>query len=415
MASTYLNIVVDDDTGTPSAPNFDGTPLDSVFFDGIEAILNEFITRSSKTVGGVWTWETFGQHNMTAGDNGTQALLVRNTLIGSANKASVILQANGVGVLAIEMFSTNHTASGAVSAAGGRLVLNGAGTLGIETTASGGIKFYPGGAFRCSVDFTNGPVAENQFGWRCKNTAASVIDGVVVNASNELLIGSDNASGMGDTFLKGGTAIRMRVNAAERAVVDDTTPELLLGGVAAGVLRSLQVGSGASSPTSGQILFGTDGSGWQLRFGKNHGGAVTYLWAIQDTGHFVPITNNLYNMGDPTLRIANVNTTNVNATGAISPNADNAVACVLGDATHRWAAAHIVDGNFGDVSFDNGWSITEGEKVGLGGGLAFVRPDGELCGFLSEHGELYTHTWRPLEQVSSSYRKLTKRERLSGV
>jgi hypothetical protein len=158
----------------------------------------------------------FGQHAFASGGAGTNELLVRNTTPGTANKAAATIQADGSGVLSLEMFSTTHTPSGPVTAAGGRMVLTGAGTFGIETVASGGLRFFPGGSLRASIDFTNGLLSENEFGVKIKNTGGTAIDGVVITASNQMNIGSDSAASMNDTTVKAGQSIRFRTNGAER-------------------------------------------------------------------------------------------------------------------------------------------------------------------------------------------------------
>lgn len=68
-------------------------------------------------------------------------------------------------------------------------------------------------------------------------------------------------------------------------------------------------GGGGSSPTSVRLAFGTDNTGWQLRFAKNVSGTVTDLWALTDnSGEFFPLADNSYNIGDTTHRLANLYT-----------------------------------------------------------------------------------------------------------
>lgn len=413
MADTFLPILVDDDTGTPTAPNYDGTPLDSVFFDDLSAILNEFITRSSKIVGGLWTWESFGQHAMTAGGVGPHELLVRNTQTGSTSRGQVTVQASGAGVLQLQMFATDFSPnlSGSITAAGGRLVHTGAGVLSVETVAATGISFFPAGARRATIDFANGAVAENEFGWALRNTAG-IINGISMTASNNIVIGSDDASGVGTTTIGGGTSIIFNVTSGQRAILDNTNPELLLGNTAIGTFQTLQVGSGSGTPVSGQVLFGTDNTGWQLRFGKNQAGVVTHLWKLTDAGHLSPVANNSYDVGTLTERVRDAYATNVNVTGLVYPNADNAGG--LGGPSNRFAVLYAVDANFGDVSFDNSWSITEGERVGLGPGLAFLDKRQELRGFIDDEGNLFVNKVRDLSELVVKYQKLNKEQRLRG-
>lgn len=188
--------------------------LQADIYDKIDALIAANIN-----FGGTISSEAFGTHNYSAGGSGSNLILIRNSTAGTGNKGVLQAQADGAGVMALEMFSTTHTASGAITAAGGRLVLTGAGTLGVETVANGGVRFFPGGALRATVDFTNGALAENDYGWRVKNTGGTAIDGVIITSGNEMRIGSDSAASVVDTVIKAGAAVRFRMNSAERIVM----------------------------------------------------------------------------------------------------------------------------------------------------------------------------------------------------
>jgi len=57
-------------------------------------------------------------------------------------------------------------------------------------------------------------------------------------------------------------------------------------GSAAGSIGTLQLTSSSPvSPISGRLLFGTDGSGWQLRVAKNTAGSIVDLLFLQDNGN----------------------------------------------------------------------------------------------------------------------------------
>jgi hypothetical protein len=183
-------------------------------YDKIDALIAANIT-----FGGTISSEAFGTHSHSAGGSGSNLILIRNSTAGTSNKGVFQAQADGAGVLALEMFSTTHTASGAITAAGGRFVLTGAGTLGIETVANGGVRFFPGGALRATIDFTNGAIAANDYGWRIFNTGGTAIDGVIITSSNEMRIGSESSASMVDTVIKAGAAVRFRMNSAERVVL----------------------------------------------------------------------------------------------------------------------------------------------------------------------------------------------------
>jgi hypothetical protein len=184
-------------------------------YDKIDALIAANIT-----FGGTISSEAFGTHSHSAGGSGSNLILVRNSTAGTSNKGVFQAQADGAGVMALEMFSSTHTpnGSGSVTAAGGRLVLSGAGHLGIETV-TGDVRFFPAGALRVRVDFTSGLIAENDYGLRIKNTGGTAIDGVIITSGNEMRIGSESAASVVDTVIKAGAAVRFRMNSAERVVL----------------------------------------------------------------------------------------------------------------------------------------------------------------------------------------------------
>lgn len=411
MASQFISIaaLITDDSGTPDAPVGDGTQINSSLFAAIDAILNEFITRSAKVVGGVWTWESLGQHKFEAGGVGVQEVLVRNTLAGSGNRAAVTCQANSTSVFQMQMFSTTHTASGAITADGCRLVSNGVGLMSFETAASLGFSFYPAGARRVTIDFSNGAVAEHLFGWKLRNTVGSVINGISMNGSNNIVVGSDDGSGTNSTIIGGGgIQCDINVNSARRARFGNSGPELLLGTGNLGTIQTAQFGSGPSTPTSAQLLFGTDGTGWQLRLGKNQAGAITYLWKLSDAGHFSPMANNSYDIGTSSERIRDGYYTNINVTGLVYPNSDNAGA--IGGSSNRFGSIYGVNVFAGDVHFENGWSFTEHYKLDIDiPGIALVDDEGELQLFIGKNKRFYTHDRDDISRIQ--YTRRTREER----
>lgn len=62
---------------------------------------------------------------------------------------------------------------------------------------------------------------------------------------------------------------------------------------------------------------------------------------------------------------------------AIIPSADNQGN--VGSATRRFALVRAVTVTSGDLCFENGWKLTEAERLGLGEGIAVVRPDGSVA------------------------------------
>lgn len=63
--------------------------------------------------------------------------------------------------------------------------------------------------------------------------------------------------------------------------------------------------------------------------------------------------------------------------GGLIPDGDNIGS--VGTAANRWSLVRAVTITPGDLVFENGWRITEAEKLGLPPGLAFVRPDGSIA------------------------------------
>lgn len=65
-----------------------------------------------------------------------------------------------------------------------------------------------------------------------------------------------------------------------------TTGTLTVGnGAAAGSNGNLQITTGGAAPIANRILFGTDGTGKSMAFGKNQGGVVTDIMSIKDNGY----------------------------------------------------------------------------------------------------------------------------------
>jgi hypothetical protein len=448
MASTYLNILVDDDTGTPTEPNYDGTPLDSTFFAGIEAILNEFMTRPTKTVGGVWTWETAGLHSFSGAVTPTNRLLVRNTQSGSSNTASLAVGnnlADVVGELAV--YAGDATISGA--SAPNRTVLAGHGTYGLAFIAShinGELSWFTNNTYVMNLRVSSSlrqlqlspdPISSgSQFiiGNHPNNPGPAVVQSGSPGVTSEsAMFGcnwhgtSTSASGRVNTTVGGGYLLlytngTIQFNSVSSAgvstqlfnaqLVGSSHASFCVGGSSGGIPGNVELASGTGSPVSGQLLFGGDGSGWQLRIGRNDGGAILHLWKLTDSGELSPIADGIRNLGSTGAKMAHVYTVNLSATGVVQPLVDSTGG--LGQASNRWASLYVLDANFGDASFDNGWSITEGEKVGLGEGLAFVNKENDLCMFIDDEGSLFVHETRPLRLLLDDYRRMSKKERLRG-
>lgn len=455
MASQFQSIaaLISDDTGTPDAPNGDGTQINSTLFAAIDAILNEILTRATKTVGGVWTWETAGSHVMSGSINTANELLIRNTgsnansiaqvrlgnnladdigkvfVTSTANSApnKLVVQSNGAGGISL---AVGVLAPISISGNGGGVVFPG---NTVDTMVLGGFNITPTTAFLNNAgqgvgNNTGLLIGANIGTW---NTATGSSYGTQANTTLPSWAldlggtrGNDGAPWNADAF-----TVMRRPGAGtwSRGMTLGLVggfPNLHVGRSTFGGIGGVSIGEGLGTPVSGQILFGGDGSGWQLRFGRNDAGTISHFWLMTDSGHFLPVNDAVSNIGSGGNRIATITSVNVLATnvGATAfsvgnsgmiPTADSAAP--LGSASFRYSTIYAVDSNFGDVSFDNDWSITEGEKVGLGHGLAFVRNDQELCMFIDAQGTLFVNRTRPLGDLTKFYRKMSKQERMRGT
>jgi hypothetical protein len=100
-------------------------------------------------------------------------------------------------------------------------------------------------------------------------------------------------------------------------------------------------------------------------------------------------------LGSPVVRMS------MYTNGHLCPGSDNSGS--VGNSSLRWGLVRAVTITPGDLTFDNGWTVTEGEKVGLGPGLAFLDADENIIAFVGPEG---------FKDVSElSYKKSSKAER----
>ena len=78
------------------------------------------------------------------------------------------------------------------------------------------------------------------------------------------------------------TAAGSRMLITTSSLVKFSVADMTLGSVATGAIGSMELKSGGGSPVARRILFGTDGTGWELRIAKNQAGAVTDIVQIKD-------------------------------------------------------------------------------------------------------------------------------------
>lgn len=451
MASTYLPILVDDDTGTPTAPNYDGTPLDSDFFADLEAILNEFISRPSKVLGGLWTWETGGSHGFVGDVVGANSLTVRNTNSGTSY-GQLVMMGSGPSYTTLQHFGTGYPVSGLLGPSMGRLScttsmlidattqlsLASAGTVRARLTNNNNDVMTMGGTSGlASVISSTSGFSSSYNGVTIASNITTMESGVANTRGTQynaafpswaIDIGG-SWGGDGPNWLSDSFAVLRRSGGGNWARMMQlfnvgNAQYLHVGGGAFGVAGTADLATGLASPVSAQLLFGGDGSGWQLRIGRNNGGIGTHYWLFDDSGHFRPVGHAVSNIGSSggnsigTIFAingefgGNIGVTGSVFTAAVHPNGASGTG-TIGGSSSKWGALYVVDANFGDVSFDNGWSITEGEKVGLGEGLAFVDHDNNLQMYLNRRGELYARAYHHLSFIEGKYIRKTKEERLA--
>ena len=68
--------------------------------------------------------------------------------------------------------------------------------------------------------------------------------------------------------------------------IDSTNPQGVIIGTRTGSIGTLQLANlGSVSPIASRIMFGTDGTGWQMRIAKNTAGTIADLITVQDNGN----------------------------------------------------------------------------------------------------------------------------------
>jgi len=249
----------------------------------------------------------------------------------------------------------------------------GSGTGAAFVTVNGGSGSGAGGA----TSFERNSAFQGAVG-----SAACIIGGI----TNDMIIYCAGAIGL-QIFTNAVQAVTIS-SLGDMLVGPGGTPSAINYGarIAASVDRNTLTAVGAvnQSNTSGAsagFIFSTAGNSWIMAEGSvaKNGNALT--WELDITA--------------PVVRM--MLTTN----GNLIPGSDNSGA--IGNNTYRWGLVRAVVVTPGDLTFDNGWTITEGEKVGLGPGLAFLDADENLVAFVAADG------FKNVAQLMSS--KTSKAER----
>lgn len=103
-----------------------------------------------------------------------------------------------------------------------------------------------------------------------------------------------------------GDPIRVVNQAAQEIARFTGSGTVNVGSTAPGAVGAFTTEGVSSSPRSCRFAFGTDDSGWELRFSKRNGGTTTDLWGLTDSGHFLPVTSAAFDVGAPTRSVRTV-------------------------------------------------------------------------------------------------------------
>lgn len=191
-----------------------------------------------------------------------------------------------------------------------------------------------------------------------------------------VVIAATNASGPIVFYAGGGTTIRGRFLTAGQFALNRTAITGLFG-------EQLSVGGNT-------MMYGASGVYAAMLWddtGSSEDGFA--MQAAQATGAF-----NLFSVagGALTTRLQ------VTSSGHLHPGADLAYNC--GGTSARWLAVNALTVNAGDVVLDNGFRITEHDKIGLTTpGVGIVSADGLLVAFFARDGSIYGSVL-PLSEVS---------------
>jgi len=194
------------------------------------------------------------------------------------------------------------------------------------------------------------------------------------NTSNNALFGatgtaifSGNANTSGEVIGLYGNAYRTgstnNMTAAEGLVgVYASAVDYSNAGVVSGV-SALKAGNWGSNFAGGTV---TNGAGLHIN-SPLHVGTLTNAYGIY--------IENITGAGSLNYSIYSEGGINAFA-GNVLPVSDNATS--LGDESHRWSLIRGVTITPGDLVFENGYRMTEAEKLGLEPGIALVSPEGEV-------------------------------------
>ena len=116
-------------------------------------------------------------------------------------------------------------------------------------------------------------------------------------------------------------------------------------------------------------------------------GSSSYYWnklyvdGISSAGDIIPTADGTKYLGSSSYRwlILAKNIVTDTFSASFRPSSDNSYD--MGTSSYRWANIYVVTLHQGDTIYDNGWRLTEGEKVGIDSPLVLISPDGKKYRF----------------------------------
>jgi hypothetical protein len=247
-----------------------------------------------------------GNMTLSLNQNAATILNVSNTT-NSTGSLVYIRATSSAGSSEIGKFSTTTTAYKIISANSGYLLNSTVGDLAILNDVSGGsIKFAANGSSTTQMVLTSSgnlslivPTYASSvrygFGNPARTDDAAYIEYIGVgNFTGHIAFGTNaSASNVAATekmrlFADGNLVLNSTTNSGEKLQVTGTakiTGNTAIGGTA-GAVGTMQVIKTGGTPVSNQLLFGTDGTGYQFAIGKNQAGTITNLVLLQDNGNF---------------------------------------------------------------------------------------------------------------------------------
>lgn len=165
-ASTITRFSWADDTGTFSAPNNDGTPINNAQLTAIWNAIDQMFAGAGSYAtfefGGLLKADGFGLHSLVGAGTGPQILRVGNTTAGTGNYTAFQLQNDAdAGALLVATTTSTFTASGDVPQDGTVIRADRPGGLNLSASYSGGggigiIRFFTQGLEYARITYLMG-------------------------------------------------------------------------------------------------------------------------------------------------------------------------------------------------------------------------------------------------------------------